>query len=339
MKDKKLNEFLLSKRLVYIHNFLKIRVKNDSPHRIIFCYGNKVGKNKKDIYVFSYCTDHNFDYLKNIDPSQEQYEMWKVEKTKDVPPLIGEQEKISTTVDKPLICTGCAGSGKTLISVYMYWYLLDKYYGSNEATPANELVYVTYNKNAKENAVNQALTLISSMNSKTIYEFFYDIAKDDVKGLTYADENNFFEWWKTGVSDFRLKNQMNSIASLNPALYVYTFFRGMYKGSMYRWELPDDKDNLSKEQFLDLMSSEPISKDKANLLYSICEMYEKYLKKNKLYDDNDIARLAIRRLNKSPFKYNHIIVDEVQDLTEVQLDGILKASRDKRKLYFFISNR
>ena len=337
LKSNQLSDYLVSKRLVYIDGYLKIRVKNGDKHRIIFCFGNKIGKNPKDIYVFDYNRTHDFSNLRNLHPEEQQYSLWALDKPKIVvPPLTKKQESISLSVDKPLICTGCAGSGKTLISVYMYIHLLDKDFNGADTISNNQLVYVTYNENARDNAANQIREIVNTANCKTIFEFFYEIAKPDLEGLTYADENNFTQWWKNEITNHLLKIKMNGLSKANPIKYVYTFFRGLYKGSMYRWKLSYNDKHLSREQMIDLLAKEPIDEDKINLIYDICEMYQQYLGRNNLYDDNDLARFAAKRLSKGTAKkFNHIIIDEVQDLTEVQLDSLVKSSTDKRKLYFF----
>ena len=337
LKSNQLADYLVSKRLVYIDGYLKIRVKNGDKHRIIFCFGNKIGKNPKDIYVFDYNRTHDFSNIRNLHPEEQQYSLWALDKPKVVvPPLTKKQESISLSVDKPLICTGCAGSGKTLISVYMYIHLLDKDFNGAESIKHDQLVYVTYNENARDNAANQIKEIVNTANCKTIFDFFYDIAKPDLEGLAYADEENFISWWKNEITNHLLKLKMNGLSKSNPIKYVYTFFRGLYKGSMYRWELSHDDKCLTRAQMINLLAKEPIEEEKINLIYDICEMYQQYLDKNNLYDDNDLARFAAKRLMKGiAKKFNHIIIDEVQDLTEVQLDAVVKSSADKRKLYFF----
>ena len=72
------------------------------------------------------------------------------------------------------------------------------------------------------------------------------------------------------------------------------------------------------------------------------------MNENHLVDDNDLANLVIRKIIKTDeenkykakdeqinIKYDAIIVDEVQDLTDRQLDAIIKASSNKQKIYFF----
>ena len=332
-----LSSFLVSKRLVYIDTYLKIRVKNGDKHRVIFCFGDRLGKNPKDIYVFEYNRTHDFGNIRNLHPEEQQYSLWAIEKPKvSVPPLTKKQEAISLSVDKPLICTGCAGSGKTLISVYMYINLLDKDFAGNSSISPEQLIYVTYNENAKDNATNQIKEIVDKANTRTIFEFFYEVAKPDLFGKIYVDESNFAEWWNNEITDHVFKLKMNGLSKANPIKYVYTFYRGLFKGSMYRWELTYESKYLSKEQMVNLLSKEPIETNKIDLIYDICMMYQRFLESHNMYDDNDLARYAIKRVQKGlSKKYNHIIIDEVQDLTEVQLDAVVKMSSDKKKLYFF----
>lgn len=337
VKNKNLGEYLKSKQLVYIEDYLKIRVRNGYKHRILFCFGDKIGKSPKDLYLFDYNTTHNFSNISDLQPSNQHYELWTLEKeAKPVPPLTEKQEKISNSVDKPLICTGCAGSGKTLISVYMYCNLLEKEFESDPSVDSKKLVYVTYNDNAKNNALIQLREIIGTANTKTVYEFFHDIAKPDLVGLRHSTFDEFFHWWRNDIHDYSFIDKINRLSSYNVERYVYTFYRGLYKGSMYRWGVNIENDSLTKEQFFSLMKNEPVEDEKIDLIWQICERYRKYQKEKKFYDDNDLARKVIRRINKGfPTNYQHIIIDEVQDLTEVQLDAVVKCSKDKRKLYFF----
>lgn len=63
------------------------------------------------------------------------------------------------------------------------------------------------------------------------------------------------------------------------------------------------------------------SKDQRNRIYEfVTNVYQKYLKDQKLYDDNDLARLVIlNNLGQIVNPFDHVLIDEVQDLSEMQI--------------------
>ena len=61
-----------------------------------------------------------------------------------------------------------------------------------------------------------------------------------------------------------------------------------------------------------------LSTESREQCYSIAQAYQEWMSKNKLYDDNDII-LEMLRAGYDTEKYDLIVVDEVQDYTELQL--------------------
>ena len=72
--------------------------------------------------------------------------------------------------------------------------------------------------------------------------------------------------------------------------------------------------------------------DTKNSIYEfVIKNYQEYLKDKSLYDDNDLSRLMINRVNdKIPFDY--ILIDEVQDLTELQIYALTKQVKNKKNI-------
>ena len=64
-----------------------------------------------------------------------------------------------------------------------------------------------------------------------------------------------------------------------------------------------------------------LSKEKRKIAWEVYEVYKNYLIQNQMFDDNDLARMTISKLrhfvNKEGFGL--IVVDEVQDYTELQI--------------------
>ena len=70
--------------------------------------------------------------------------------------------------------------------------------------------------------------------------------------------------------------------------------------------------------------------DEINVLYEMSLAYQKYLDLNYLLDDNDLAYLVNINLDKILDKgiFKNIIIDEFQDMTERQIDTIVKLTLD-----------
>lgn len=74
---------------------------------------------------------------------------------------------------------------------------------------------------------------------------------------------------------------------------------------------------LSKEEYLDLSGDNTIvSTDKREIIYDICENYDKWLIRFGKYDENDLVREMMSKAND---RYDLVVIDEVQDYTELQI--------------------
>ncbi len=333
-------KYFKTRCLVYIEGFWKIRISNTRVERIIFVTGDKIGKNKNDIYIYEFNENHEFSHLKDSDPSIAKYELLaKNVKLDEDQTALAESFHVPY---KPLICTGCAGSGKTLISVEMYKNIVDEVF-SGEFVDELELIYLTYNQYTINSVRPLLLDKVKSANAKTIEDYFKSIVgKEALEGKTIVNEEKFFDWWSNdnlaNITDFRKKNALLDYKKNNLGRYAYTFFRGFFKGSLYKMQITFAQPHLTKTRFTELIRSknEPVSAGDIDSLYDLFDLYQKCLDKNNLIDDNDLARMvSTKETNGVANQYQRIIVDEVQDLTEVQLDAIIKSSSDKRKLYFF----
>lgn len=97
-----------------------------------------------------------------------------------------------------------------------------------------------------------------------------------------------------------------------------------------------DKRILSLEEYLSLGKEVSIySEDERKIIYAIAVNYQQYLDSNNLYDDNDLAGLSIVKLkeeSKIPFQF--LVIDEVQDLTEIQIYLIYNLVECKDNIFF-----
>ncbi|MCB2293634.1 AAA family ATPase [Clostridium algoriphilum] len=97
-----------------------------------------------------------------------------------------------------------------------------------------------------------------------------------------------------------------------------------------------DKRILSLEEYLDLSKDVSIySQDERKIIHSICTNYQEYIDSKDLCDDNDLAGLTIMKLSKKPKKtFEYLVVDEIQDLTELQLYLFYNLIHNKENILF-----
>lgn len=91
---------------------------------------------------------------------------------------------------------------------------------------------------------------------------------------------------------------------------------------------------LNLEEYL-VLNSEYSVYDKAQrtVIHELCVLYDNWLVENKLYDDNDLARRVIA-LNSCEGQYDFAVLDEVQDLTEMQIYALYKICKNPSHMVF-----
>ena len=71
------------------------------------------------------------------------------------------------------------------------------------------------------------------------------------------------------------------------------------------------------------------------IIYDIAKRYQQWLESSNKFDENDITRIALSKLRiEEKFKFDYIICDEIQDLTELQIYFLLKSVNDKDNILF-----
>lgn len=76
-----------------------------------------------------------------------------------------------------------------------------------------------------------------------------------------------------------------------------------------------------------------VEKESRAKIYECYELYKKWLIDNDYYDDNDLALDVIEQMKESEIEsYDFVVVDEIQDYTEVQIYLINLLVKDKRRI-------
>ncbi len=201
----------------------------------------------------------------------------------------------------PLIIVGSAGSGKTAL-------VLEKL----KELPG-EIAYISLSNFLVENA------------SKIYYSSGFDNEKQEVEFLSL--HNYLSSWEKPQGTEVNFRQfdswffRYAQSLHINEPYRVFEEFKGVITGS------PVQNAWLSREEYLDLGVKQSIfSTTEREKLYPLFLKYLDWLKETNLYDSNI---LCFQYLEKIKPRYDYIVVDEVQDITNIQLKSILQSLKHK----------
>ncbi|MDP2335395.1 MAG: UvrD-helicase domain-containing protein [Bacteroidota bacterium] len=201
----------------------------------------------------------------------------------------------------PLIIVGSAGSGKTAL-------VLEKL----KELPG-EIAYISLSKFLVENA------------SKIYYSSGFDNEKQEVEFLSL---HNYLSSWEKPQGTEVTFRQFDSwffryaqTLRINEPYRVFEEFKGVITGS------PVHTAWLSQAEYLELGVKQSIfSTAERERLYPVFLKYLDWLNESNMYDSNILCHQYLEKIKP---RYDYIVVDEVQDITNIQLKSILQSLKHK----------
>ena len=212
----------------------------------------------------------------------------------------------------PLLVAGSAGSGKSTITIRKILNL-EEY---REVYGVKKIAYFTGNKLLKE-SIEEQYNLFREKDTEKITEFytpreFYKkVLKVDTRKIVRLKK--FKEFLAFSFPD----RKKMKIEDFN----IYFEIMGILKGLMFdkkpdNWNRDLTKKLIPFDEYTILNKSYSLlSFEEKEFIYRIAEKYEEWKSENDLYDMND---LAVKSIN-SNIKYDFLVVDEIQDFTEVEI--------------------
>ncbi|TFF40715.1 UvrD-helicase domain-containing protein [Mucilaginibacter psychrotolerans] len=295
------------------------RAKLDDTNRLLFTIG--VFESKRYIFVLELILNHAYDksrFLNGaiIDESKlisinNEQQINEVDTTSIG--YINPRKKSFYLLDKilsfdeiqeeilqipaPSIIIGSAGSGKTAITL------------EKAKTLVGKVLYITLSSYLVENA------------SLLYYSFDYENQKQEIEFLSFFEYLSTIEVPKGAEVDYRTFEQWISryrqSHKIKDVYKIFEEFKGVITGSVV------DKPFLTLQDYISLgikQSIFPVAE--RQLVYDLFTKYLDWLKSGSFFDSNLVAYDLSKRIEP---KYDYIIVDEVQDITNVQLMVILKS--------------
>ena len=200
----------------------------------------------------------------------------------------------------PLIVIGSAGSGKTALTLEKLKEL------------SGEILYTTLSPFLVENARN------------LYYANGYDNERQNIEFLSFRDYlasiaippgqeiqyKDFDHWISRYQQAYRIRDTYK----------LFEEFKGVLTGAVI------EKPYLSKSDYLNLGIRQSVfAGEERPGVYDLFEKYLAFLKESNRHDTNIVSHQYLDRIQP---KYDYVVVDEVQDITNVQLYAILKALKN-----------
>lgn len=220
----------------------------------------------------------------------------------------------------PMLLPGVAGTGKSTVLQYRYRNAMLSY-GDQIEEFFKKSIYLTLNKPLASTTKREVKKIIPTILEKKIDDGGIQDLNTWVSALlgeeaAISRPNLTFEHFRTWWS------KRTHLYQYDPA-QAWEEYRGVIKGTSQSIEEQDGA--LSAETYLNL----PLDRcaypmhERAHFYEDIVEPFQEYRKQsdNVYYDDQDLIR-KVKEMQLPPL-YRHIFIDEVQDLTELQLNVIM----------------
>ena len=195
------------------------------------------------------------------------------------------------TLHPPLIIVGSAGSGKTAL-------VLEKL----KELPGN-VAFISLSKYLVDNASNM------------YYSYSYDNEAQEADFLSFRDYLALWQKPEGREVDFNMFNRWftryQQVVKINEPYRVFEEFKGVITGS------PVHNAWLSYEEYMELGVKQSIfSLTERERLYPIFSKYIEWMAEENLYDGNIICFDYLQKIKPC---YDYVMIDEVQDMTNIQL--------------------
>lgn len=212
----------------------------------------------------------------------------------------------------PLFVIGSAGSGKSTITLRKILNIEEH----NDVYGFKKVGYFTGNSYLKDNLEEQYYFFRDK--NKSSLSFFYTLKEFYRKELgidtrKIIDFRKFMEFLS-----FSYPNRKKlKVEDSNIYFEIVGIIKGiMGKGGADNWEKDILTPLISLEEYKNLSKKYSVlSSSQKEEIYKIALKYEEWKKENNLYDVNDLAAAG----TKIQEKFDFILVDEVQDLTETEI--------------------
>lgn len=243
-----------------------------------------------------------------------------------------------------VLVKGVAGSGKTTVAVHKIPFLLNDYTYEKD----DKILVITYNKSLinyikyiyeeiERNKENEQLTLgiyesgdkdklyIETIDNMMFKYFTSYIKEEKLEKLRVATEKQINKAMVEAINVVKKEYEKVNVLDRKNLTFIIEEIRWMKSCNYTDIEEYQTIDRIGRISNNNVESTHKLRKNSKirKAIFEVMIQYNDNLKKEKLVDLQDVALMALKQAKREVGeKYTHIIVDETQDLTRVQLEFI-----------------
>ncbi|MFK4785525.1 UvrD-helicase domain-containing protein [Fusobacterium sp. MFO224] len=238
---------------------------------------------------------------------------------------LNDEQYRTLTKGSPLFVAGSAGSGKSTITLRKVLNLEAYQNGYG----IRKVGYFTRNLLLKDE-IQLKYNIFRNMDDISIVEFYS--LNDYYRKVLNIDRRKIINFQK--FKEF-LKFSFPNIERLKlELLNIYFEVVGVVEGlmnlgKMDNWDRDIETSYLSLEDYLKLSKNYSVlDENQKKEIYKICKKYNEWKKENGYYDSNDLSLMCIKKNEKFDF----LVVDEIQDFTEVEIFLLFSLVKNKNNM-------
>ncbi len=243
-----------------------------------------------------------------------------------------------------VLVKGVAGSGKTTVAVHKIPFLLKDYTYEKD----DKILVITYNKSLinyikyiyeeiERNKENEQLTLgiyesgdkdklyIETIDNMMFKYFTSYIKEEKLEKLRVATEKQINKAMVEAINVVKQEYEKVNVLDRKNLTFIIEEIRWMKSCNYTDIEEYQTIDRIGRISNNNVESTHKLRKNSKirKAIFEVMIQYNDNLKKEKLVDLQVVALMALKQAKREVGeKYTHIIVDETQDLTRVQLEFI-----------------
>ncbi len=295
------------------------RARLDDTNRLLFRFGTYEAQTY--LFLLEVILNHEYDKSRFLNGAQvDEAKLRPLQSAQEIPQddvlpvaYVNEQKPHFRVLDKilsfdelqegifnappPLIIIGSAGSGKTALTLEKIKSL------------TGSVLYCTLSNFLVENSRN------------IYYSFRYENSQQEVSFLSFQEYLSTLAVPKGKELTFRAFDQWISrykqSYKIKDSYKLFEEFKGVLTGAVI------EQPYLSRKDYMALGIKQSVyPTEEREKVYDLFEKYLHFLPESGYYDSNLIAHSYLKRVQPA---YDFVVVDEVQDITNVQLLLILKS--------------